>query len=81
MKQDDLIIHFVNGDIQHKHKHAGAMNIEMDYDTNNLTLWSYSVKVAENDLESGKITIWGGAIYYSTTTTQHINKLKGENKD
>ena len=55
MKQDDLIIHFVNGDIQYKHKHAGAMNIEMDYDTNNVSLWSYSVKVAEKDLESEEI--------------------------
>tara|TARA_R110001592_G_scaffold179918_1_gene421875 strand:- start:9314 stop:9598 length:285 start_codon:yes stop_codon:yes gene_type:complete len=76
MKQEDLIIHFVNGDIQHINKHAGAMHIETDYDADNMTLWSYSVKVAEKDLESEEITIWGGAIYYSTTTTQHINKLK-----
>ena len=74
MKQDDLIIHFVNGHIDHKNKHAGAMYIESDYD--NVSLWSYSVKVAEKNLESEKITIYGEAIYYSTTTTQHINKLK-----
>lgn len=83
MKQYDLIKHFVNGDIDYINKSASSLSIESDYDSDNMTLWSYGKKLAENDLETEQITLWGWANYYSATTTQHISKLKSylyENK-
>ena len=77
MKQDDLIKHFVNGDIDYIDKKASSLFIESDYDSDNMTLWSYGIKIAEKDLLNEEITIWGWANYYSTTTCSHISKLKG----
>ena len=83
MKQNDLIKHFVNGDIDYINKKASSLGIESDYDRDNMTLWSYGVKIAEKDLETEEITLWGWANYYTATTSQHISKLKSylyENK-
>ena len=75
MKQDELIEHFVSGDIQYIGKRASSLSISEDTD-DRMTLWSYGIKIAEINLEYGEITIWGWANYYSSTTTQHISKLK-----
>ena len=44
MKQDDLIKHFVNGDIDYIDKKASSLFIDTDYDRDNMTLWSYGTK-------------------------------------
>tara|TARA_R110001583_G_scaffold5587_2_gene30010 strand:+ start:156 stop:455 length:300 start_codon:yes stop_codon:yes gene_type:complete len=76
MKQEDLIEHFVNGDIEYIGKKASNIYIDTDYDKDNMTLWSIGIKLAEMDLETEEITIWGWANYYSTIVVNHVSKLK-----
>ena len=76
MKQSDLIKYFVNGNIDCINKKASALSVERDCDSENMSLWSYGVKVAEKDLETEQITLWGWANYCSATTSQHISKIK-----